>query len=99
MSINSKNEVQSALYQRLQAEQVPCDLDVACNELRLDVALHTGEYIYGCINVTSKPTSPVIRHGLQTLNCSSIEEVENAVTWAKLLNNKHKGSQPVEMLA
>ena len=91
--------VQAALYQRLVAEDVPCDLNVACNELRLDVALHTGEYIYGCINVTDKANSPVIRNSIEVLNCASIEEVEECVIWAKLLNAKHKGSQPAIMLA
>lgn len=94
-----KCTVQSALYQRLQAEDVPCDLDVACNDLRLDVALHTSEYIYGCINVTNAPLSPVIRNGVTVLNISSVEEIEDCVTWAKLLNAKHRGSQPAIMLA
>jgi len=95
----NKMNVQAALYQRLKAEDVPCDLNVACNELRLDVALQTGEYIYGCINVTDGKPSPVIRNSIEVVNCSSIEEVEECVTWAKLLNAKHKGSQPAIMLA
>ena len=91
--------VQAELYQRLKAEGVKCDVNVACNELRLDIALQTREYIYGYINVSDMPPSPVMRNGLKARNCASVNDVPSAVEWAKSLYEQHEGSQAALMLA
>ena len=60
----------------------------------MDVALHTFSFIFGRIDVRENLTKAEIKrmirkHGIESMVCSSLEDVQACVDWAATLQEQH----------
>lgn len=105
MNLNVKNAIQTELLHRLKAAWVLAETDVECKTGRgvflLDVALHTGSFIYGHISINGGPShkSAMAKFGIETKHCTTIEDIEDCIAWATARQEEHCLSQAVQMVA
>lgn len=105
MKDNLKLTVQAELMQRLHNNLILADANVECDSGKgnylLDVALHTGHFIYGNITVCEQrvPVEVMHKFGIEQFNCKSFEDIDACVEWAKQMQSKHMVSQTVSMVA
>ena len=105
MNAKFKIVLQAELLNRLHAAMIASSVDVMCNTGKgtysLDVALHTGQFIYGNIAVCERlvPEEVIRKFGIEQIDCNSIEDIEDCVTWAEMLQSKHMVAHTVSMVA
>lgn len=98
MDFTTKNDFQKELKSRLEAEWVLSTIDLEVTDARgqvhlFDLALHTGEYVFG--RITVGPLSRARLDGVKEKRCTRIEDIDQCISWAVTLQEMHCRSRVV----
>jgi len=105
MRKSMKHAIKEYLMARLEDAWVLCSADVECDSgsagYMLDISLHTGQFIYGGINIGSYSgvKNALRKFGIEQKTCRSIEDIDDCVAWAVHLQEIHMLSKAVSMVA
>ena len=98
MSVFEKQDIQNELKTMLEKAWVLSTIDLIVTDHKgqdhtLDLALHTGEFVFGRITIGS--LSNVILPGIKEIQCKSRYEIEHIVSLAIEMQDKHCRSRVV----
>jgi len=109
MNTTLRQDIQNKLKSQLESKWVLSTLDLEVIDAKgqahlFDVALHTGEFVFG--RITIGRLSRARLDGVMEKTCTSIYDVESCVTWAMTLQERHchsrsrmQSSQILDMVA
>jgi len=102
MDVFEKQDIQAELVKQLEKLWVlaKADLEVTDkhgNVLVLDIALHTGDFMYGRITVGSLTRAPL--DNVEEIQCTSMEDIDRVVYLAVEMQERHCRSKVVRMVA
>ncbi len=88
MKFITKNDFQDELRSRLNDKWVLSTADLEVTDSRgqvhlFDVALHTGDYVFG--RITVGPLSRARLPGVKEKRCTRIEDIDQCISWAVTL--------------